>query len=642
MKKKVLIVDDNSAMAKKSAAGTVTGGPLGEDMEFFRRHDEALFRKLEAKMMDLEAANQRLKLLEESYRLSFDNVTDVIYTIGPDLKMMSMSQSVEKVLGYKPEEFIGRSVADLKFIFSPETLIQAVGDLSRVLTGETVSALIYRFVAKDGTARWGEVNGSPIVRDGRIVGMISVARDITDRKKAEEELKQSEKKYRELYDFLPIPVYEMDLEGNVTSANRAIYEIIGATEEDLEKGFKVWRALTPEGMDTFRRNIRRMLEGERIEGTEYTIKRLDGSLFPAVAVTSVITRDGRPVGFRGAVVDITERRRSEEELRRMNAFLDSIVENIPNMIVLKDAAELRYVRLNRAGEDLLGHSRDEAQGKTDADFFSKQQAKFFMERDREILLGKELVDIPQETFQTRDKGQRILHTRKAPILNAKGEAEYLLGVSEDITERMKSEERLQQALDSLNKAVSATLQVMASAVEVRDPYKSGHQTRVADLAFAIALEMGLSVEQLEVIRLAASIHDIGKLSVPADILSKSAKLTDIEYARIREHSQKGFDILKKITSPWPLADIVFQHHERWDGSGYPRGLKGKDILIEARILGVADVVEAMTSPRPHRRGLSIEAALDEIEKNQGRLYDPDVAQACLRIIRENRYHIPEH
>jgi len=199
--------------------------------------------------------------------------------------------------------------------------------------------------------------------------------------------------------------------------------------------------------------------------------------------------------------------------------------------------------------------------------------------------------------------------------------------------------KLQHTLDSLRKAHGATIQVMISAVEMRDPYTSGHQIRSADLARAIATEMGLSQDQIDGIRLAGSIHDIGKLSVPAEILSKPTKLTDLEFTLIKEHSRVGYEMLKDVESPWPLAQIVYQHHERVNGSGYPRNLKGDEILIEARIMAVADVVESMASHRPYRPALGIEAALEEIEKNKGILYDAAVADACLRLFREKNYHI---
>lgn len=628
-------------VANKYIAKKVAPSPLGDDMEFFRQHNEQLFKKLEKKMLDLEIANQKLKIMEENYRLSFEHVSDVIYVINTDLNFVSISPSVEGILGIKPQEIIGRPISYLKNFLAPDSYDQALNDAHLIFRGETISSVIYRFIAKDGAVKYGEVSGSPVIRDGKTIGLISVARDITDRKLAEDQLRQSEKRYRELYDFLPIPVYEMDLEANITSANRAIYETFGGAEKDLETGIKAWRILSPEGINKSQENIQRLLKGERVEGTEYILKRLDGSAFPAIVVSGVIKKDGRPVGLRGAIVDITERRRAEEELRQMNAFLDSIVENIPNMIFLKDAKELRFVRLNRAGEDLLGFSRDELLGKNDYDFFPKEQADSFVKKDREVLDGKKVVDIPEETLQTRDNRMRTLHTKKAPILNSSGEPEYLLGISEDITERKAAEERLRQTLDSLNRAVSTTIQVMVSAVEAKDPYTSGHQSRVADLACAIAREMGLPGDQIEAVQLAASIHDIGKLSIPAEILSKPTSLTEIEFLLIKEHSRTGFDILRKVVSPWPLAEIVHQHHERIDGSGYPMNLKGNDILIEARIIGVADVVEAMASHRPYRPGLGIDRALNEIEKNRGILYDLDVANACLRLFREKGYRLPE-
>ena len=180
---------------------------------------------------------------------------------------------------------------------------------------------------------------------------------------------------------------------------------------------------------------------------------------------------------------------------------------------------------------------------------------------------------------------------------------------------------------------------MVSAVESRDPYTAGHQIRSANLARNIATEMGLSLEKIEGIRIAGTIHDIGKLSIPAEILSKPTKLSEIEFSLIKEHARRGFEMLKNVESPWPLAEIVYQHHERMDGSGYPRNLKGEEILIEARILTVADVVEAMASHRPYRPGLGIDAAIEEISKERGILYDPEVVDACVKLFQEKRHSL---
>jgi putative nucleotidyltransferase with HDIG domain len=223
--------------------------------------------------------------------------------------------------------------------------------------------------------------------------------------------------------------------------------------------------------------------------------------------------------------------------------------------------------------------------------------------------------------------------------DSKGRVIGIISVNEDITERKRTDEKLKDTLESLRKSFGATIQTMVSAIEVRDPYTAGHQLRSADLAGAIATEMGLPQEKVDGIRMAGSIHDIGKLSIPVEILSKPTKLSEIEFSLIKEHARSGYEILKDVESPWPLAQIVYQHHERMDGSGYPRNLKGGEILMESRIMAVADVVEAMASHRPYRPALGIDAALEEIEKNKGSLYDNAVADACLRLFREKGFQL---
>jgi HD-GYP domain-containing protein (c-di-GMP phosphodiesterase class II) len=226
------------------------------------------------------------------------------------------------------------------------------------------------------------------------------------------------------------------------------------------------------------------------------------------------------------------------------------------------------------------------------------------------------------------------------IRDENGKPLSILGEGRDITERKQAEGKLQQTLESLRKAFNTTINVMISAIEMRDPYTAGHQKKSADVARAIGTEMGLTQEKIDGIRMAGIIHDIGKLSIPAEILTKPTKLTNIEFSLIKEHSRSGYEMLKDVESPWPLAEIVYQHHERMNGTGYPRNLKGDEILIEARILAVADVVEAMASHRPYRASLGIEAALEEIGKNKGVLYDDDVVDACLKLFRDKGYQLP--
>ena len=200
--------------------------------------------------------------------------------------------------------------------------------------------------------------------------------------------------------------------------------------------------------------------------------------------------------------------------------------------------------------------------------------------------------------------------------------------------RKQAEEALQRSYDQLRETFIATVNALASTVEMKDPYTAGHQRWVTRLACAIAKEMNLSEEQIEGIRMAGLIHDIGKINIPAEILTKPGHLSEIQYNMVKIHPQVGCDILKEIKFPWPVAEIVLQHHERMDGSGYPQGFSGTEILLEARILAVADVVEAMASYRPYRAAHGIEKALDEISRNKGTLYDPDVVDVCLKLFEQ--------
>jgi PAS domain S-box-containing protein/putative nucleotidyltransferase with HDIG domain len=209
----------------------------------------------------------------------------------------------------------------------------------------------------------------------------------------------------------------------------------------------------------------------------------------------------------------------------------------------------------------------------------------------------------------------------------------------EITERRHAEESLKESYDKLRRALEGTIHALASTVEKRDPYTAGHQQRVAGLACAIGTEMGLSEEKIDGIRMIGVIHDIGKMYVPAEILSKPGQLNEVEFKMIKAHARVGYDILKKVEFPWPIAQVIAQHHERIDGSGYPSGLSGENILLEARIIGVADVVEAIASHRPYRPALGIDKAIEEISQKKGTLYDPEVVDACLRLFTVNGFSL---
>jgi PAS domain S-box-containing protein len=752
-------------LEEKYTSRQVVNKPLGEEMEFFRQHNETLFRKLEKKMSELETSNQKLRALEETYRLSFENVMDVIYSIDTDLNVSSVSPSVEKILGYKPQDFIGRSVLDIANILTPESFEQALADISMILKGETILASVYRFIAKDGILKYGEVSGSPIIQDGRITGLISVARDITDRraaqealqdrekslatiyntvgdvifhlavepagqfrfvsvnsaflkvtglspemvvgrtvkeiipepslttvlgkyqqaitentivrweeisdyptgrltgivsiapvfddkgacthlvgsvqditerKQAEDALRESEEKYRNILESMDDVYFEVDIKGNIKFVNPSSCKMSGYSEEEL-LGMSFKKISAPDGIEMIIQYFGEIFLTNKT-GKPFLwnlVKKSGERGYFEIVVSLIRDKQGKSIGFRGIGRDITERRKTEEALKESEDKFRSIFENSSSAmaIIERDTTismvNKEYCRISLYDEkDVIGMSWTKQ--------IPPEDLKRLDEYNRERRINPKNVPSNYEFSFYRKDGEIRNALISVAILP---KAREVVASFVDITERKQAEAKLQQTLNSLEKAIGTTIQVLVSAVESRDPYTAGHQLRVADLARAIATEMGLAPDKIEGIRMAGSIHDIGKLSIPAEILSKPTKLTNIEFSLIKEHPKSGYEMLKDVESPWPLAQIVYQHHERMNGSGYPRNLKGDEILIEARIMAVADVVEAMGSHRPYRPTLGIEAALEEIEKNRGILYDDAVANACLKLFREKGYRL---
>ena len=344
--------------------------------------------------------------------------------------------------------------------------------------------------------------------------------------------------------------------------------------------------------------------------------RKDGTRTYNEFSASLIARPGeKPTGFRGITRDVTERRRAESEIQAMARFPS---ENPSPILRIARDGTLLYA--NEAGLSQLPDWH-----------LNAGQGVPSMIRD---VVTEAMTSGKTRLLDLEHRGQ-VYSFFVAPI----ADAGYANLYGRNITERKRAEEQLRESLEQLRRAVETTIQVLVMAVEMKDPDTAGHQRRMTKLARTMATEMGLPPEKVEGLRMAGVIHDIGKITLPTEVLSKPTKLSAIELSLIREHVRLGYEILKEVQSPWPLAEIVLQHHERMDGSGYPRGLKGEEILIEARILAVADVVEAMASHRPYRPALGIDAALAEIEKNRGLLYDSHAADTCLRVFREKGYQI---
>jgi PAS domain S-box-containing protein/putative nucleotidyltransferase with HDIG domain len=298
----------------------------------------------------------------------------------------------------------------------------------------------------------------------------------------------------------------------------------------------------------------------------------------------------------------------------------------------------KFTFFNDSMCQITGYSREELIGMSYRQYADEENSKKVFQKFNKLYKTRESTSGFDLQMTRKDGERRYIEASASLTKDQWSNPIGFRGIVRDITERKQEEKGLQRTLESIQKAVGTTIKVL-TASETRDPYTTGHQSRTAHLARAIAREMGLPQDKIEGIHMAGLVHDIGKLSIPAEILTKPAKLTDLEFSLIKRHSQSGYEMLKDVESSWPLAEIVYQHHERMNGSGYPRNLRGSEILLEARIMAVADVVEAMSSHRSYRPALGIESALEEIKKNKGILYDDAVSDACLKLFREKGYQL---
>lgn len=313
--------------------------------------------------------------------------------------------------------------------------------------------------------------------------------------------------------------------------------------------------------------------------------------------------------------------------------------NEQNLVALVKASPLGIVAFdldgkillwNRAAEEITGWREKEVLGHP-IDSLADEKWEEYEALRRRTLNQEVFHSLPMDA--TRKDGRRIIISySSSPVFDSENRIVATMAVIHDISEKMRMEADLKESLEKTNRLLDETVHALSSAMEKRDPYTAGHQQRVAQLACAIAEELGgIAVKRLKGIWTAAILHDIGKLYVPAEILTRPGHLSRIEIELVKSHAEAGYEILKDIEFQWPVALIVRQHHERLDGSGYPAGLKGDEILLEAQILGIADVVEAMSSHRPYRPGKGIESALEEITRARGTAYDPLVVDACLKV-----------
>ena len=581
--------------------------------------------------------------IEEKFRDLLENVREGYFEIDLAGNFTFISDSVCRVLGYSRKELKGINSGEFTDQVDVKKVSKAYNKVYK--TEKPLKNFNWHIIIKDGSKRY--LEGSISLRKdllGKPIGFRVIANDITERKQVEDALRESEARYRLLADNMIDTIWLMDMNLNVIYNSPSVEKRRGFTDEEV-KQMPLEKHLTPE---SFNKAITAFSEEmvkikadpnySSIHTLELEFYRKDGIKVWTEATLSLIRdENGIPVSILAEGRDITERKQIEYELLASEANFRHSLDDSP-LGVRISSIEGETIYANRAILDIYGYGSIEELKKTPLKerYTPESYAEFLLRKEKR--LRGEFGPSEYKISIVRKNGEiRHLYVfRKKIFWNGEKQSQVIY---QDITERSQAEEKLNETLENLRKAIKTTIQVLGTASEARDPYTAGHQRKVADLARAIATEMGLSHEKIEGIRMASSIHDIGKISIPAEILSKPTNLTKTEFSLIKEHSQSGYEMLKDMESPWPLAQIIFQHHERMDGSGYPRNLKGDEIFLEARIMTVADVVEAMASHRPYRASLGIEAALEEIEKNKGTFYDNTVVNACLKLFREKGYRL---
>jgi PAS domain S-box-containing protein len=599
-------------------------------------------RTVMSDITERKRAEEALRESEEWYRSLYFESRDAIMMLSPDRGFLAGNPAAIKLFAFRDEkDFTAQAPASLSPEYQPDGVRSVDNSMEMMQLALEKGSHYFEWTYRraDGIDFLATVLLSRI-ENGSTRLLQATVRDITDRKHAEETLKESEKKYRLLADHVNDVIFVLDMNLNYTYISPSVKILRGYKPEEVLKTPSM-EMLMPSSRDLVIRTLSEVMELEKSEHRDINISRTlqlemirkDGTtVWTEVKVSFIRDETQRIAGILGVTRDITERKRAKEELNQSEERYRSIFENAQEGIY-RSTPGGRIIMANPAMAKIFGYASPEElmSGITDVArqlyVDPEERAKI-----RQIIEEQGLVNNYETQFYRKDGSIIWVSMTTRAVRDEKGQILYYEGIDEDITDRKQSVERIRKAL-------AATVHAIAVTVETRDSYTAGHQRRVADLARSIATEMNLPIDIIDGIRMAAAIHDLGKISVPAEILSKPTKLTAIEFSLIKTHSQSGYDILKDIDFPWPVARTVLEHHERMNGSGYPNGLTGDNMLLESRILAVADVVESMASHRPYRPSLGIDAAMKEIESNRGILYDINAVNACLKLFREKSYQL---
>jgi PAS domain S-box-containing protein len=588
----------------------------------------------------VHAASLRLvndQMLKRFFDLPF---VGIAFTSPQTKRWTRFNDRLCDFLGYTRDELAALTWTE---VTHPDDLAADVGEFTRVLAGQSDGyAMEKRFIRKDGAVVYAYIDVRCQRRtDGSIDYFIALVDDISEDKLAREALRHSEARWQKVVTEAPFPMIVHRADGTVLTLSRAWTELSGYHASQI-RCIDDWLRLTaPEDQRTrVREGIRRLFgRQEPTDEGEFPIRCADGSVRVWMFRSMDIGVDEH--GERLAVsvaADVSEQLALAERLQDAVGRYRNLFESNPIAMFAWDAETQRILAINAAGATRYGWTQQEMVGMSIERLRPADEVPA-LQRAIAALDRQRVNEVGIWTHQRRDGSTLRVEVSIHAIAWESRAAWMTMAV--DVTEREQARAERDAYVRRLERAAEGTLQVVSTMVELRDPYTAGHERRVGEVAAAIAAEMGLGKTQQQGLRLCGAVHDVGKIAVPAEILAKPSRLSKTEYLLVQQHAELGYGILKGIDFPWPLAEVARQHHERMDGSGYPRGLKGDEILLEARIIAVADVVESMTSHRPYRAALGPALALAEIEAGRGRLYDAAVVDACLRLFRERAYSLPD-
>jgi len=619
---------------------------------------------------------------------------DAILSESLDGAILSWNAGAERLYGYTAAEIKGRPISLLVPDDLPDEIPQLLEHIRR---GDQISRYETVRVRKDGVHLPISLTISPLHdAAGNIVGCSAIGRDITERKHAEEKLRHSEAGLKEAERIALLGNWELDLVNNILSWSDEIYRIFELDPQQFGASYEAFlNAIHPDDRELVNQAYTDSVANHEPYDIVHRLLMQDGRIkYVNERCETNYDVAGRPLLSIGTVQDITTRRLAELGMQKSNRALHALstcngalvraidesqlLNEICSILVSIGGYQLAWVGfaehdddktirvVARAGSqsDYLDHIKvcwcDSPCGRgptgtaiRTGEFQVAQDIlhdpRFEPWREQAIARGyASSIAFPLFDEDNHPFGAMNLYGKEPNAFDA-DEIRLLKELSGDLAfglrmlrlrdERDHLHERQLHSDETVKQALAGTIQAIAVTVEKRDPYTAGHQRRVANLSVAIAMELGLSEDRITGLRLGATIHDIGKIYVPAEILTRPGLLSKIEFDFIKTHPQVGYEIMKDVKLPWPVAEMILQHHELLDGSGYPQGLKGDAILLEARILTVSDVTEAMMSHRPYRAALGLEVALEEISKYCGVRYDPAVVDACLHLFRDKGFSL---